>query len=140
MPRPIYRWKSFWLGVLVLCFLGWAWADSMEKDSGVGFVVAGCPMGPASREATVALSWVDQIVSFGSHWRVVDHYRLPTTTPSAFPPPSYTIIDSGAPSLIHRVRIPYWLVMIVCLSAWGVFMAWRWRRVSRLTEVPIEGE
>lgn len=28
MPRPFYRWKSFWLGVLVLGFLGWAWAES----------------------------------------------------------------------------------------------------------------
>jgi len=30
-PRPFYRWKSFWLGLLILCFLGWAWADSFWR-------------------------------------------------------------------------------------------------------------
>jgi hypothetical protein len=24
-PRPLHKWKSFWLGILVLGFLGWAW-------------------------------------------------------------------------------------------------------------------
>ena len=24
MIRPLYRWKSFWFGVLVIAFLGWA--------------------------------------------------------------------------------------------------------------------
>src|SRR6218665_3773821 len=33
--RPIYRWKSFWLGMVVLCFLGWAWARSMKRMDAV---------------------------------------------------------------------------------------------------------
>jgi hypothetical protein len=32
-PRPFYRWKSFWLGILVLGFLGWAWVDSLRYES-----------------------------------------------------------------------------------------------------------
>jgi hypothetical protein len=32
-PRPIYRWTSFWLGVLILLLLGWAWARSMAWSS-----------------------------------------------------------------------------------------------------------
>ena len=28
--RPLYRWKSVWLGVLVLAFIGWAWVRSMS--------------------------------------------------------------------------------------------------------------
>lgn len=31
-PRPIYRWKSFWLGVCVLGFLGWAWERSNRLE------------------------------------------------------------------------------------------------------------
>jgi hypothetical protein len=30
IPRPIYRWKSFWFGVLVVGFLGWAWVRSLN--------------------------------------------------------------------------------------------------------------
>ncbi|MEK7951499.1 hypothetical protein [Luteolibacter soli] len=29
-PRPPYQWKSFWLGVLVISFLGWGWIDSFQ--------------------------------------------------------------------------------------------------------------
>ncbi|HEY1122473.1 MAG TPA: hypothetical protein VGE67_12765 [Haloferula sp.] len=29
--RPIYRWKSFWLGLLVLAFLSWAWWNSFQR-------------------------------------------------------------------------------------------------------------
>jgi hypothetical protein len=32
-PRPLYRWKSFWLGVFVLGFLAWAWLDSKQASS-----------------------------------------------------------------------------------------------------------
>ena len=28
-PRPVYRWKSFWLGVLMFAFLVWSWMRSM---------------------------------------------------------------------------------------------------------------
>jgi len=32
-PRPLIKWKSFWLGILVLVFLGWSWARSMQRIS-----------------------------------------------------------------------------------------------------------
>ncbi|MEK7951734.1 hypothetical protein WKV53_14545 [Luteolibacter sp. Y139] len=32
-PRAFYRWKSFWLGVMVLGFLTWAWWDSIHWES-----------------------------------------------------------------------------------------------------------
>ena len=34
-PRPIYRWKSFWLGLFVACFLAWAWRDSYRVGAGL---------------------------------------------------------------------------------------------------------
>ena len=27
-PRPLYRWKSFWFGVLIIVFLVWGWIRS----------------------------------------------------------------------------------------------------------------
>jgi hypothetical protein len=35
-PRPFYRWKSFWLGVLVLMFCIWAWVRSYGFNEAVG--------------------------------------------------------------------------------------------------------
>ena len=32
-PRPFYRWKSFWFGILVLGFIGWAWRDCSRNKS-----------------------------------------------------------------------------------------------------------
>ena len=34
-PRPIYRWKTFWLGLFVACFIAWSWCDSMSSSSEV---------------------------------------------------------------------------------------------------------
>ena len=36
-PRPIHRWKSFWLGLCVLVFLAWACYFSMISISGVSW-------------------------------------------------------------------------------------------------------
>jgi len=33
-PRSIIRWKSFWFGILMLGFLGWAWWDSSNYTTG----------------------------------------------------------------------------------------------------------
>ncbi|MCW1922623.1 hypothetical protein OKA05_08660 [Luteolibacter arcticus] len=32
-PRPCYRWKTFWLGLFVASFLGWAWWDSNSHET-----------------------------------------------------------------------------------------------------------
>jgi hypothetical protein len=39
-PRPVYRWKSFWLGVWVLGFLGWAWERSNVRREYIEWVTA----------------------------------------------------------------------------------------------------
>jgi hypothetical protein len=44
-PRPIHRWKSFWLGILVIVFLGWAWARSIHFGE---MVLFGVPAGPSN--------------------------------------------------------------------------------------------
>ena len=65
--RPIYRWKSFWLGVVVLCFLGWAWARSMTwrdeviwqratEGSGTG-AVDGDSVSAWQERGTVGVQW-----------------------------------------------------------------------------------
>jgi hypothetical protein len=31
--RPLYRWKSLWLGLFAVMFLGWAWRDSIHWET-----------------------------------------------------------------------------------------------------------
>ena len=40
-PRPFYRWKSFWLGLCVLVFLGWAWRDSLSRRASAYLALSG---------------------------------------------------------------------------------------------------
>jgi hypothetical protein len=66
-PRPIYRWKSFWLGVVVVAFMGWAswkgrgadhfltmagdrWGLQLVKRQGVTVFVWGPPVYLVSRD------------------------------------------------------------------------------------------
>ena len=53
-PRPFYRWKSFWLGLCVLVFLGWAWERSEYNPRGATWYP---PLGHGV-EASSALSLV----------------------------------------------------------------------------------
>ena len=51
--RPLYRWKTFWLGLLVLIFLGWAWHASKDRftvyrgDSPIAWLAIGQYQGEA---------------------------------------------------------------------------------------------
>jgi hypothetical protein len=36
-PRPIHRWKSLWLGILVIASLGWSWWESTQWSSMVSY-------------------------------------------------------------------------------------------------------
>jgi hypothetical protein len=38
MPqRPIHRWKTLWLGILVIAFLAWAWRDSTQAEREISY-------------------------------------------------------------------------------------------------------
>ena len=78
---PVYRWKSFWLGLGVVAFLGWAWVQSMTWIDGVGWQRLDMSDLSKSRgisvwqgEGRLGLSWdsYDPFVEDGvSYWRTL---------------------------------------------------------------------
>ena len=58
-PRPFYRWKSFWLGLFVLVFFGWAWWDSYRIDSAITLSWRSRLFGCTCSEGVTCLYWVD---------------------------------------------------------------------------------
>ena len=113
MTRPLYRWKSFWLGVLVLVFLGWACWDSFRHESQVW---VGC-FGKCV--------WL--IRSGGATFYEFE-WSLPAFDIGATREP--VALNWGETSAMgpHIADAP----LIGGLSlAWLAFLAWRWRRMRR---------
>ena len=135
-PRPIHRWKSFWLGIVILLFLGWAWTRSWEKSDHLlvrpntstwcgisiysGYVFwrtcsfpSGTGLGP------------DRIA-----WQS-NYYH--TSTESWLPPAFKRDYRRNAPlgPIDSAVGIAYWLLILLFLIPWTTFLIWRWRRMKR---------
>jgi len=127
-PRRLIRWKSFWLGILVLGFLGWAWVRSVnvvdrfswiepfvgiggelsQAEGWIGFA-AGENLGP-SREYTYSSS------EFLHEEWPVRTFRL--------------LVDEDE---VLYAGISHWFLILLFLVPWSAFLAWRWRRQRILT-------
>jgi hypothetical protein len=131
-PRPIHRWKSFWLGVLVLIFLGWAWVTSMSLLHIAGYIY------PSKSQAIFLrnLPGTIEIENTGPHYSVT-----PVTPPVQWY--SYARIHDPVwlprPMLFQpfgalggwTVHLPYWLITPLFLIPWTGLLAWRWRQIKR---------
>jgi hypothetical protein len=121
IPRPIHKWKSFWLGILVLGFLGWAWARSMHE--GVTLVL-----------------WEDSLLSFRSIFGRLDiSYISPSVPqypvgldceevapdPGDYLPVAVYFLKNG---FTTTVEIACWFLILLFLVPWVGFLAWRVRK------------
>jgi len=127
-PRPVYRWKSFWLGVVVLAFLGWSWLRSMGP--GDYFAIKG------------SLEEVVRIDQSGGRIAVVWEredpiFSLPEMPLAKHSPESemrwfpravryWSPIDGW-----NAVAIAHWFVILVFLILWLGWFAWRGRSFQR---------
>lgn len=60
MIRPLYRWTSGWLGVLVIVFVGWVWLRSISRMEGWEYSTTLTGPGViAQRSGTVVFAWND---------------------------------------------------------------------------------
>jgi hypothetical protein len=133
-PRPLYRWKSFWLGGVVLVFLGCAWVRSVGHLDEVAMavrsskVVGNCASGEiaVTRYPRKMRGWIPEFESatvnggFERRWmgpvlriRIVD-----------LPP-------AGAQLL--SLRVGHWFLILLFLAPWVSFLAWRVRKRRRST-------
>ncbi|MEK7951619.1 hypothetical protein [Luteolibacter soli] len=136
-PRPIHRWKSLWLGLIILLFLTWAWARSRTHADGViiqlysltwtgvesadGYAMwntityrPGSPYtGPPGRFHTIAVS----------RKQAGDWFKPPIKIENRdLQPPQPTFTSHG---------IALWLITLLYLLTWLSFLAWRWQRIRK---------
>jgi hypothetical protein len=128
LPSPLYRWKSFWLGILVLAFLIWAWGISVGRFDGLlyrhsswwivagqntGFVVLkyySTPLGGTG------LDWIHE-----SPGDAFSEYRLRPMVPD---------LKDGRVGM----AIAHWLLIVLFLVPWSAFLFRRHRRMKCVAE------
>jgi hypothetical protein len=131
VPRPIHRTKSLWLGLLAL--LGGAWIRSMAyvdgffwlagsfaitAGQGLGAVYFTCDVSFSSAAPMRVFQWVhDPIPPEGEPW-----------FGRAF------VWETYVGQL--QLTIAWWFLILLFLLAWSSFLAWRRRRIRRLTGSP----
>jgi hypothetical protein len=127
-PRPLIKWKSFWLGILVLGFLAFAWVRSMNSGD--------------------SLSWCDSRgecirLGHGAGW-----LWLFSGSASFFEEGfgfSTGVIVEEETSLVLRplifesvpdawaINVADWFAMLLFLVPWLAFLGWRWNKQKKLT-------
>lgn len=155
-PRPIYRWKTFWLGLLVTCFLTWAWHDSMRSNSRVVW----SPAYAANGGGGISLGRLSSRgIAPGSPvlWgRDVPAFKIASplfAAPLALRGGGVASFDSDAAEAIYfapsyresmiafmrcqpgkdgLLFIPHWLVLLAFALPWSTFLIWRTRRQRKL--------
>lgn len=130
-PRPLYRWKSFWLGVLVIVFLGWAWMRSISRmEGGEYFTALTGPGMIAQRSGTVIFAWNDPTAG-GDPVRFlsVEAGTEDESLPPAFELDRWDMEQGWGEST--RCAIAHWFLILLFLAPWSGWLIWRWRAMSR---------
>lgn len=127
MIRPLYRWKSFWLGLFVLVFLGWAWARSMHYKESVSFVDGGRGIVASHSPGTIEVLSAE-----------VDPF-LPEGLLSSKSPVKASRRDKVFPAAVsldyYGAEVAHWVLIILFLVPWSGGLAWHWRRQRILTKM-----
>lgn len=124
--RPLHKWKSFWLGVLVLIFLAWAWGRSIEHWDGFSFRVYG-------QTKSVSLAqWAggacfkireDPALAPGLHLHT---FKIEDEEGFFLERRWFSAEGSG-----FLVRVPHGFLMIFFAAVWIAWLC-RWRRRRRV--------
>ena len=121
-PRPFYRWKSFWFGVLFLAFLGWSSWDSRRNATTLsdwGWALV------RSESQTIFLHRPRTLFFGGGYQRRFDSIGWDKET--AF------WGDRGA----FSVCIPDYVLGSILFLPWLGWLAWRWRKQKRAHGVTV---
>ena len=136
-PRPLYRSKSFWLGVLVIIFLGWSWQRSIHHYDAFSYgeATGGRGISLSQRNSLFIVTWVPakNLAGFtpGFH-RFVVPMKGPDKTafPALF---SQDILTGKLPPSFRSFHLPHWFVMLLFLFGWTTFLILRSQRMKQLT-------
>lgn len=145
-PRPIHRWKTFWIGILILTFLSWAWVHSRTHDDLVRFhpgtrMAHSLTNGRQTpwyvlRSAGGSIWWETKRDSFGA--TTSPRFEFLSTTSSKtvlFPPPyshyATTLLVRGGDYSFSYTRIAYWLIMFLFSISWAYLLIRRSIRMKK---------
>ena len=129
-PRPIYRWKSLWFGILVLAFLGWAWVRSVGEFSEVSWGSRSSCWMTMFRQGNGVLQ-----VGAGEHIFVAgsiggfhfSHQKL-APAPQGLRIP-FICRECFGPRFLS---IQHQFLILLFLIPWAAWLVWRSRRMKRL--------
>ena len=125
-PRPIHRWKSFWLGLSVVLFLAWAWLDSYHGLSEC-FLKLGNREAQFSRAKGVTYVYLRQGDTYLTSLPPGE-FQLETSRLPAYWPNIWEWLEKyGAP----QARIPDAPIFYSYLGLWSGLLAWHRRRMRR---------
>ena len=118
-PRPLYRWKSFWLGALVLAFLGWAWIRSMGHVDGAVWIRSGVMVTVGQAYGGFNFSW-DPSRSPSSLQMFQPFHELNTGDGDPWFPKAVNW-EYYEPRII-QVQVAYWLIILGFLVLWSAWL------------------
>lgn len=127
LPRPIHRWKSFWLGVLILVFLGWAWARSQHHLDGFLWMGPSFQLSAGQITGRVELTWADSSGARGKSFIWVQEAASNDGEP-LFPK---AVNWESYPGQI-QLTVAHWFLIGLVLLPWSTFLGWRYRRIRRM--------
>ncbi len=127
-PRSLYRWKSFWFGVLVLVFLSWSWVRSMVAGDYI-------PINGSLEEVAridqsggrIAVGWVLENPVF-SLPEIPLAMQFQQGELPWFPAAVkyWSPVDGWG-----AVGVAHWFLIVLFLAAWAGCLAWRRRRMRK---------
>lgn len=127
-PRPIYRWKSFWLGIFILAFLGWGWIRATGHVEGVVWMRKGLMVTAGHGYGQVDLSWDPSRVPSPLDMFQPFHELITDKDPRWFP--KAVNWEYYKPQVI-QTQIAYWLIILVFLLLWSAWLLLHGRRERR---------
>jgi hypothetical protein len=121
--RALHRWKSFWLGILVLAFLSSGWARSMSYTDGFFWFPQHFVLTAYQSAGQIGFAWdysrpPNPVSTF--EWV---HEPFSSVGEPWFPKPV-------VPEVYDRqlqFGIAHWLLMLLFLLPWTALLSWRVR-------------
>jgi len=118
-PRLLHRWKSFWLGLFVLLFLGWAWTRSLGHVDGFNWMRKGIMITAGHGYGSIDLSWDPSRAPSSLEMFQWLHEPITGTEVPEF---AKAVNWEHYESQIIQMQVAYWLIILVFLLLWAAWL------------------
>ena len=119
-PRPFYRWKSLWLGLFVLVFLGWAWVDSYRFETALTMRLGSSTLGCFRHTGATYMYYGMPAPRLFWHMPVISPASHLESSLQSFSGP-------GA----NYAKVPDYAVFVSLSALWSAWLFWHWKREQK---------